>query len=203
MSIENIIKKIEQERKATVEEILGKAGEEAEAIKREYAREGEKLKEQLEDEARKKGEDEKKRIIVNEQLKMRKSMLSKKQQVLNSLYLEAREKIASLPGEEYLELVRGLILSRSSSGKEKIIIPRGQGDMFGQDFISSLNRDYQGDGKFSLAEQEGDFRWGVILREERRTVNLTLDVIFEQLKESIEPQVAGILFPPEEQQSEQ
>lgn len=197
MSIENIIGKIEQDMEAAVEEILGEAEEKSESIKKEYNKAAENLREELKREAEKSGEEEEKRVIVNEQLRMRKSMLSKKQELLSYLYQEAKKKIAALPRDEYVALIKELILNRTISGSEEIIVPSGQGKIFDHKFVSELNESYKGGGNFSIADRKGDFDWGVILSEERRIVDLTLGVTFEQLKEKIEPEVARLLFPEE------
>ena len=105
--------------------------------------------------------------------------------------------LESLPEERYLALLKNLIVRRAVSGKEEIVVPKSQKKLFTQDFIDSLSSAFPGKGSFTVASENGDFTWGVVMREGRRVVDLTLRVLFEQLKEKVEPEIAALLFPEE------
>jgi len=195
MSIENILKRIEGETEEAIGAIRGKTEERLAVTGEEYAKKGAKLREELERVARMKAADEERRLIVGEELELRKAFLVRKREILGEIYEEARKRIESLPPEAYLELLGSFIVRHSLSGREEIIVPAAQRNAFTGEFIASLNRLKGGSAAFTLAETSGDFAWGVILREEQRRVDLTLDAVFEQLKERIEPQIAGIMFP--------
>jgi len=195
MSIENILKRIEGETEEAIGAIRGKTEERLAVIRGEYAKQGAKLREELERAVRMKAADEERRLIVGEELELRKASLVRRREILGEIYGEARKRIESLPPEAYLELLGSLIVRHSLSGREEIIVPASQRSMFAAEFIASLNRLKGTDAAFTLADTPGDFAWGVILREGQRKVDLTLDVVFEQLKARVEPQIAGILFP--------
>jgi len=195
MSIENILKRIEEETEEAARGILGKAEAQASLIGEDYAKKGKKLREEIEHRSRVKAADEERRLVVGEELELRKAFLVRKREILDDVYGEARTRLESIPQEAYLDLLRSLIVRHSLSGREEIIVPAAQRNMFTADFIASLNRAKGGGAAFSLAGSPGDFPWGVVLREGQRRVDLTLEVIFEQLKTSIESRIAGILFP--------
>ena len=194
MSIENIIKKIEQDSAAAVEAALDRAREEAAALTARYEKRAAELEGELKARAEKKSTEEKRRLLVSEQLELRKAALVKKREILSDLYGEARKSIASLSGEEYLGLLRALIAARAVSGNEEIVPAAGQADLLSADFLKKLNGEYPGGGSFTVASGEGDHDWGVILREGKRTVDLSLDTVFEQVMDRIEPEVSAILF---------
>jgi vacuolar-type H+-ATPase subunit E/Vma4 len=180
MSIENILKKIEEETEAAAAEILRAAGTKAASLREEGER---------------KASDEERRLIVGEELELRKASLERKRGILGEVYAEARKRIESLPPDEYLKLMSAFILKNAISGKEEIVVPAAQRSMFAGDFVESLNRARGEGAAFSVAATPGDFAWGVVLREGQRRIDLTLGVIFRQLTSRVESAVAGVLFP--------
>jgi V/A-type H+-transporting ATPase subunit E len=194
MSIENILNKIDEDSRAAVEAVLEKARDEAGALAGEYTRRAEELEAGLRARAEKKAAEEKRRLLVSEQLELRKAELVKKREILSELYAGARERIASLSGEEYMTILEGLVLSNSVSGAEEIVPADGQSGLLSGEFLAGLNDKYPGGGKFTVAGEEGGFGWGVVLREGRRTVDLSLETVLDQVIDRIEPEVSEILF---------
>jgi len=194
MSIENILGRIEKDSAAAVEAALEKAREEAAALSDRYARRAGELEAELRARAGKKAAEEKRRLLVSEQLELRKAALVKKREILSTLYEDARKSIASLSGEEYLELIRALIAAKAVSGSEEIVPAAGQTALFSASFLEKLNGDYPGGGNFTVASEEGTFDWGVVLRERKRRVDLSLATVFDQVMDRIEPEVSAILF---------
>jgi V/A-type H+/Na+-transporting ATPase subunit E len=195
MSIENIVNRIEEETRAAVAEILRAAEERASAVRDEAGRGGAKLRGELENRVRAKAADEERRLIVGEELELRKAALVRKREILGEVYAEARKRIEHLPPDEYRKLISALILKNAVSGREEIVVPAAQRSVFDAAFVDSLNRARGADGAFTIAGAPGDFAWGVVLREGQRRVDLTLEVIFRQLAARVESAVAGILFP--------
>ncbi len=198
MAIKDILERIERETETAVSEILDRAGAEADRVRSDYTARADGLRRELEERGRKKALEEQRRLIVNEQLELRKTVLAKKREILDEVYEEAKRMVESLSGGELLEQVKLLILKKSVTGRETIVVAQGRESLFPDSFIGELNAAYPGGGGFTLGGEPGDFSWGVVLREGRMVVDLTLDVIFEQLKEAVEPRVAKVLFPEEE-----
>jgi V/A-type H+-transporting ATPase subunit E len=195
MSIENILKRIEEETAAAVGEIISEAESEAEKIREDYTAEAGELKVKLERQARTKAEEEQRRLLVNEELRLRKELLKRKREILDALYVEAAKRIESLERDEYLELMKMMIQRRATSFEEEIVVPEDQREIFGKEFLDSLNKTAGGKkGAISISDEPGDFSWGVILREGKRSVDLTLDVLIAQLRDRIEPDIAAVLF---------
>ena len=194
MSIEKILSKIDEDSRAAVAAALERAGEEAAALSERYTRRAEELEAGLRTRAEKKAAEEKRRLLVSEQLELRKVDLVRRREILSELYDEARKNIAVFSGEEYLALIRALVISRSISGAEEIVPASGQTALISSVFLTKLNGEYPGGGKFTIAAEEGAFEWGVVLREDRRRIDLSLGTVFDQVMDRIEPEVAAILF---------
>lgn len=195
MSMETILSRIERDAEAAARKIIEEAEAEARSIAEEYATEGNELMRELDRLARARAEEEERRLLVNEELQLRKRFLEKKREILDALYAEASKRIASLEREEYLELTKRLITGRAISFEEEIVVPKGQRDIFDSAFVDSLNAS-SGKRKsaFSISKETGEFEWGVVLVEGRRRIDLTLDVLIGQLRDRIEPRIAAVLF---------
>jgi len=174
--------------------IVGKAEEEAERIRGASEAEGADLGRELEARARKRAEGEERRLIVNEQLELGKQLLQKKREILDELYERAKRELEKLPEDDYVALVKDMILGSAISGNEEIVVAKGQEELFDDSFLGRLNKENKRGKGFSLAKDQGGFSWGVVLREGRRSVDLTLDVLINQLRERIEPEIAPLLF---------
>ncbi len=195
MSIENILNTIDKEALSNANRIIGKAEAEADKIRKEYADRAKELSVRLQKVSEKRADEVYRRMIVNEQLELRKSLLSKKHEILDAFYKEARKKIKEMPPDKYLKFVIQLILNRAISGSEEIIVSEKQREIFAGDFLKSLNRSFPGGGHFTISDAGTDFDWGVVLKEKRRIVDLSFDVLFEQVTERVESEVAALLFP--------
>jgi V/A-type H+-transporting ATPase subunit E len=195
MSIEKILSRIEEEAESAARELIREAEAEGMRLKDLQAEEAEELSKQLEQQVSRKAEEEQRRLIANEQLELRKLLLEKKREILDEMYDLATERISSLGEKDYLDLIREMILRRSISGGEEIIVPKAQKKLFEGDFLDSLNKEWKGGGRFTIAEEPGDFSWGVVLREGKRVVNLSLGVLMDLLRDRIEAEIAPVLFP--------
>ena len=194
MAIDDIVRKIEKETEEEKASIISKAQAEARVVSERYASAIEKMKKELEDKARAKAAEEEKRLIVNEQLEERKALLAKKREILEDIYKEARRTILSMPKQEYLDLISFLIAKKAVSGNEEIIVSKSQKDYFDSAFIERINKDWGEGAGFTVSSEAGNFEWGVVLREGKRSVDLTLDVLFDQIIEDLEPRLADVLF---------
>ncbi len=195
MSIEKIYERIETQAAASADDIIGEAARQAARIRDEYAGRSAELGESLRAYAEKKAGEAGRRLIVSEQLELKKTLLAKKREILARIYDDARKRIEGLGDEESAGIIREMILENAVSGREEIVVSGRQSSIFDGKFLDSLNSGFKGDGSFTLAEEKGSFPWGVVLREGRRVVDLSLDVVFEQLKEKVEPRIAALLFP--------
>ncbi len=194
MSIENILKRIGDEAEGEAHAKRQAAEARAAAIREEYERGAAALAGELERAYREKAAVEERRLVVAEELELRKKLLERKREILAEIYREARNRVEGLPPAEYLDLMRSLILRNAASGREEIVVPAAHRQLFTPAFVDALNRARDG-ASFRLADEPGGFAWGVVLREGQRLVDLTSDVIFRQLAARSEARVAAALFP--------
>lgn len=194
MAIRDILQKIGEEAEAAARKRAAAAEEEARRIRAEYDGRGEALAAELRSRAEKRAAEEERRVVVGEQLEFRKAVLAKKREILDGVFAEARERIAALEGDDYLALVTDIILDHAVTGREEIVPAAAQRELYTPETIASLDERWPGGGSFRLADESGNFSRGVVLREGKRVVDLSLDVFFEQVREEFEPGIAAILF---------
>jgi V/A-type H+/Na+-transporting ATPase subunit E len=194
MSIEQILRKIDDDAAARAAEVVEEASAEARRIAGQYEAAAGKLKAELEDLAVRKAAEEERRLLVSEELELRKAALVAKHRILADLYDEAKQKIASLTGAGYLDLLASLIAARSATGREEIVPAAGQRGLLDKAFLRKVASSFDGTAAFTVAEREGEFAWGVVLREGKRVVDLSLGTVFDQVRERVEPEVSAILF---------
>ena len=196
MPIDRILEKIDRDAETGASGVISGAEEEAAAIGHRYAEAASRLAESLEAEAERRAAEEKKKLLVSEELELRKKALEEKHRVLADVYAEARKRMEDLGEDDYLELLTRLVLARAATGSEEIVPAGGQRGL-ARRLAGRLEGEYPGGGRFSVAKEEGDFAWGIVLREGRRSVDLSLDSVFEEVVSRIEPEVSKALFPEE------
>lgn len=197
MSIEQILRKIDDDAAGAAGAVVEEAEAEARRIADRYEAAAGKLRVELEELADRKAAEERRRLLVGEELELRKAALVEKRRILSELYDEAKREIGGLSRGEYLDLLVSLIASRAVSGAEEIVPAAGQRSLLDDAFLEKAGASFDGDARFSVAAEEGAFAWGIVLREGKRVVDLSLETIFGQVMERIEPEVSAILFSPE------
>jgi V/A-type H+-transporting ATPase subunit E len=194
MSIEQIVRKIDEDAEKAAGSVVEQARAQARSIVERYEAAAGMLRSEFEDLADRKAAEEERRLLVSEELELRKAVLVRKREILAGIYDEAKRTIGRLTGEEYLDLLASMIAARAVSGREQIVPAAGQRSLLGERFLARVGEAFGGDARFNVVGEEGTFAWGVVLREGRRIVDLSLDTVFEQVRELVEPEVAAILF---------
>lgn len=127
-------------------------------------------------------------VVAN--LDCKKLMLNAKKDVVNKVFDEALDMFVA-DKKEYLALVESMICSCCEDGDEVVICER-DGKVITKKFISDVSK--KTGKKLTLSENFGDFKGGVLLMGSNYDKNLTLDLEFESVRESIESKIVEILF---------
>lgn len=187
---EAIIAKILEDARASVNTALSEGGEVA--AKTIAAAQNEAsilLRKNMEDTAALREEIIRRRVSVAN-LEVRKLMLAAKKRVLDRIFAEAADKIASLPRQEYLAVIRGM-LNAAEDGDEVKICARDAGTVT-KEFIEDFAKEKG--IRLTLSSSYADIRGGIILCAGGTEKNLSLEVEMAELRERLEPEVAAKLF---------
>jgi V/A-type H+-transporting ATPase subunit E len=105
-----IIDEIHREAEQKINYIINEAREQAEQIKKEAERRAQSKAEWIIRKAQTQAEIEKSRIIANAKLEIRRKKLQTQETFINEVFTGLKERLSSLPEEEYFEIVKNLIL---------------------------------------------------------------------------------------------
>jgi V/A-type H+-transporting ATPase subunit E len=189
-----------------VEKILSQAREEAgriTAAANETARkENQRLEKELGDYQRDTsklaeaaGQDKLSRMLAAARMQNAKKLLAAKDQILDELFARVKQRIEQLPDNEYLELMKRLLVKCVQSGHEEVIIGKNE-TRIDQAFISKLNAEllWQAKGGLRLSSMREDIGGGFILSAGKVRINCSTDVLTGQLRDTLEIELASELF---------
>ena len=165
------------EAKAEAEKVIANAKAEAEAFLQKSREEIEALKD----------ETIKRRITVAH-LEARKILLAAKKKALDDIFARAAEAITSLPKEQYLAIIEGM-LSHAEDG-DTVKIARKDKAVITSAFIAGVAKEKD----ISNPSEYADISGGIILSGGEVEKNLSLDVELRAFREELEPRVAAKLF---------
>lgn len=142
-------------------------------------------------------EQTKERMLSVAQLEMRKDVLATKQEMISKAFDKALEQANNMAEEEYLKLIKKMLVCSVTTGKEAVIFSTEDVHNVGQALVDEVNKQLTADGKpgeLTLAEPQSGFRGGFILSDNGCEINNSFEAIFRMTRDEIEPEVASILF---------
>ena len=196
MAFEDILKRIREDGRKEAERIRKEARGEAEKILEEARKEADSIKEKIRHGAQISLQDEKRRILTMANLEARKKVLEKKQDLIEESFQKALNHLRHLSDEEYQGAVKKLLLRAVESGEEEVIISPGEKRITSA-LLNEVNEELRSkgrQGKLKLSSERREFQGGFILKAGRKEVNNTFYSLFQERREELEAEVAGILF---------
>lgn len=197
MSLSTIIEKIGEEARRQCDEILAHAHVEAEQIA-EHSRQ--KTDEEVAHILRHAQEDvelTKNKRVATAQLHARKERLDCRQQILDSVFEEALQRVYAHDDEHRLELIKTILLSVPEEREGTVIPSKADQDLITQTFIQQINQELAAQKRaltFSLSSENADIRQGFILDFHEFDVNYSTEKVFSGLWEEIKGDVSKRLF---------
>jgi vacuolar-type H+-ATPase subunit E/Vma4 len=194
------------EAEQVVEKILSEANKEAQAIdgqsQQQLTHEQQKLEQELQEYkeqsaelAEKAAKDKKEHMLSATRMDIAKQKLAEKRNILNEVFVQAREKFKEMSNQEYVEIISKLMLGVVETGDEEIITdPKESGINY--KLIKEINRQlgtgYKGNLK--LSDEKENIEAGFILRRGNIKNNVSLDVLISQAKNEMEIELGKFLF---------
>lgn len=129
-------------------------------------------------------------------LQSRKDTLSLKQNMLEKAYDKAKEKLLALPEKEYTAFLAAQAGHAAVTGREQIVI-NGQDRSMGAEIVRGANEIAAKRGlpaELTLSPEIGDFSGGLKLRDGSVEVNCTVDTLLSLSRNSLDAEIADVLF---------
>ncbi|MCR4874596.1 MAG: hypothetical protein K5923_02500 [Clostridia bacterium] len=133
---------------------------------------------------------EKRRAMVAN-LDCKNIILSKKTEIVNSVFDSVANTMRTKDKKAYLDLIKNMIKSSADDNDEVVICEKDK-EIITQKEIDSISKAIG--KKLTLSKKFGDFDGGVMLCGEKFDKNLTFALEFEQIKDEQEEKLAKILF---------
>lgn len=195
--IDNLKNRIMKDSSSEADEILKASKEKAAKIiedgklKAQSIIEGSKKKAGLD------GASEYERIITKARLDARNEMILAKQEAINGVFDKARDYIISMDSAEYSDFIEKLILSNIETGNEEIIFSESDLQKLDTRLVERVNKKLDDQGRvggLKLSSEKRNIGPGFILKNGRVETNCTIELQLKLLRESIESEIANIIF---------
>ena len=218
--LNKITDKILSEAQAKADKILADAGAECDRINAEYAERAEKIRSEISGEAEKGGMEYVARIRSTAATNKRNLLLQTKSDLIDGVFAGVLEQTRNLELQKYNEILIGLLsaalleqieseeTSRNLYGEEDALAPevyevvfnQRDRDRSGKAVIEGVQKHLTGKvsaeklARLSLATQTANIDGGLVLRCGNVESNCSLAILFAQLREGLESEVARTLF---------
>lgn len=194
--VEKLISSIIEEAQEEAEGTLAEANQKAEKLKQEINKAAEHNVKETLDNAHKNGTEKKKRMLAVYGLELRKELLTVKREALNEAYEKALIKLSQLNKEEYLALVKKLLLKIVSTGTESVSVSSEE-KYIDAAFLDTVNAELKASGKagdLKMSREKANIKNGFVLKQCGLIIDCSFDTLIKELRDSTESQVAQILF---------
>lgn len=189
--IERITARIEAQAQEELDAILSAAKAEAEAVEEEYRLKAQALRTQLAAQAEKAAAEKEERLVSAARMEGRKTMLSARQELVDTAYLTAQAKLCLLPHDKAVEVLSGLMERSSVTGDEEVIFSPADRERVGQEAVEKANAKGK---RLVLSEETRALRGGFILRRGRVEINCAFETLIRLEKGRSAAQTAKLLF---------
>lgn len=196
-NLQHITSKIKQDSEVQRDAILAKANEESKKIIDKKIVSAKKDAADIIEKSKIESVVRKNRILSNAQLKVRNDKLSAKQEVIEKVFITAKEKLNNMSADEFKKFVKSKVLTLDITGDESIIVDSKRKEILDSEFINDLNSNLKSlnkKGELKLSEVEGNFNGGFIIEKNGIEINNTFDSLVNSLREEMEFEIARVMF---------
>ena len=195
MNATEIVDKILADANAEAQKITNQAEASATAEKAELDVELSDYKAKTETLATKAAQEKKSRMLAAARMDIAKELLAEKRKILDGVFDSAKQKLKSLPDEEYQALMTKLMHEAVETGDEEVITDAND-NRIDHKFIKNINRELGPGfkGNLRLSEQKEAIGAGFILKRGNIMNNASLDVLISQARKDMEIELAKALF---------
>lgn len=136
-------------------------------------------------------ENEREKRKIFEEVEESKEIISKKNELLQSVFNNIKKKMLSWDETRYVDFIIKNLISSISNEKDELII----GKMHSKKLRKAIEKFSKSKGlKFTLLPEDGNFEFGFIVNRKKIQNRFTLDDIIEEIKEDKETKIVEELF---------
>lgn len=195
--MENILKRIERDAGAEVEQIRASSDKECEAIRDRYKEQAQAAYWKILTAGKAEADARAQRLASLAETEARKQMLALKQELIGKTFARAEEKLLSMPEEEYVAFLAGMAVRASSTGTEEILLSPADRSRYGKRVANAANQALEAAGKtggLRLSESTRNIRGGLILQNGKVEMNCSVETMLAMRRNELAGTVAEKLF---------
>lgn len=195
MNAEQVVNKIISEAQEQADKIVAEAKEAAEAQLVKLDAQVSDFRKETETLAAEAADDKKSRMLAMARMDIRKEYLAAKVGLLDKVFDQARQKICSMPDDQYRQLIIDLMVPAVQSGDEQVLVGNNE-TRIDTNLIKEVNRKLGPGfkGNLMLAKETAEIDSGFILKRKKVQVNVSAEVLIAKARETLEIELSGELF---------
>ena len=191
--IEKIIDRISGDAQAEIDAILDEARAEAAKITAKYEAQAKAEADEILKRGSAAAAEREDRLASMAQMEGRKAELAAKQEVIEEAFELALKKLQALPEDQYVELLAGLAVKASVTGKETLIFSAKDCDTVGAKVVAAANAKLT-NGALICSKETRSIDGGFILSDGAVEVNCSFTTLVRLQKSEITGDVSRVLF---------
>jgi V/A-type H+-transporting ATPase subunit E len=197
MGLEEIIREIEKRANKDVEKIKKQLQEERKKILKRAEEEALRARKEIMKRLEKEAQSMKRERITRVRVEEKKKLLALKRKLLAESFKQAEEELRNLDRQEYMSLMKRLLVSSIDSGNEEIVVSAQDEEWMKGDFLKELRKSLEKKGRWKKVQLTPGLREGergFILKKEGMHLNYTFSNLFLLLREELEIEAANSLL---------
>lgn len=195
MNAEQVVEKILSEAQGKADVVTSEAKDKAVAAQSDLDKTLGEFRQETAALAESAAKEHKEQMLASARMRIRKVSLAAKCDLLDEVFNKAIERIQGLSENEYLELIESLMVNAVETGNEEVVVGKNE-TRITDNFIKQVNRKLGTGfkGNLMLAKNRVDIPSGFILRRGKVQINVSIDVLINQVRENLEMELAEELF---------
>jgi len=197
MTIKDINEKIISDARIQADKIVTQAEDNANNIIKKSEKEADNIKNIILGKNNQEASLKKSKILTEANLEARKTILLKKQKIMEGAFNKALESILKLDDKDYRNFIKKLILDNIEKGDDTIFIASSDKNKISKDFIEGINIKLEAKGKkgeLKLSTSYLPIKGGVIIGSGKVRKNISLELLLKKVREESEIEIGKYLF---------
>ncbi|MDD2202713.1 MAG: V-type ATP synthase subunit E [Firmicutes bacterium] len=196
-NLERLKSRILDEARERADRILSAADERCAEIEQEAKAKSDETRKSAIERARAVAGEEERRAEIMRSLEIRNAVLRAKGDAVEELMAEVPARIRALPDEEYLGIMKKMLISGAPAGEVEVVVAALDRGRINSEFIKDAASELDAGGKktqLRLSSDTVDLAGGFILRASTVEVDCSLDSLLVACENELAPLIAEALF---------
>ena len=186
--------KILAEADQQAKEILSETDKQVQQIQDQAQKDLDALDKQIQADVDQAAQQEQHRILAAARQAVTAQLLRGKHQVLDEVFATAKKSLTDMPPDEYRQFLVDLLKQAVSTGNEAVVPTEGEKHL-DQQLLDQANQQSDKTTTLQLSQEKVPGSGGFLLAADKIRTNVTWEVLLEQARRELEPELAKILFP--------